>query len=316
MKILFASDLHGQIRRYDELLNLAHESGSDCLLLGGDLLPTKLGGISPLLTGRIDFNAGLQIQMDFIDTTLAPLLNEFMDSHPSMRVFYIPGNHDWVAAMEHLAATAPQALNLHLRQTCLCGYRFMGYACVTDSSFRVKDYVRRDTPQDGHAPSRYACISTPQGIRSVHDGAYIQRHPSIQEELAGLALDDPEHTICLFHSPPFHSGLDTLYDGRPIGSRAIHAFITKRQPLITLHGHIHESPYLSGVFHVRIGRTLSVNAGHGRKKLHAVAFDPENPGATLIHSLFGSGNTVTSGYGLDRISLKIKALVLQSFFSK
>ena len=316
MNILFASDLHGQARHYGELLSLAHKLGSDCLLLGGDLLPTKLGGFSPLFSGGIDFNAGLQNQLEFIDTTLAPLLNEFMGSHPGTRVFYIPGNHDWVIAMEHLAATVPRAVNLHLYQACLQGYCFVGYACVTDSSFWVKDYVRRDNPLDGAVPSRYACISTPQGIQPTADGAYIRRHSSIQEELAGLSMHDPEHTICLFHSPPFDSGLDTLHNGRAIGSRAIGEFILARQPLVTLHGHIHESPYMSGVFHTHIGRTLSVNAGHGHKRLHAVSFDPANPDATLTHSLFGSGGPVAGGYGLDRFSLKIKALVLQSFFSK
>jgi len=316
MKILFASDLHGQVRHYGELLSLAHKLGSDCLLLGGDLLPTKFGGISPLLSGSMDFNAGLRAQIAFIDTTLAPLLNEFMDSHPSTRVFYIPGNHDWVVAMEHLAVKVPQAVNLHLRQTCLKDYRFMGYACVTDSSFWVKDHVRRDNPLDGPMPSRYACISTPQGIQPAADGAYIRRHPSIQEELAGLSVDEPEHTICIFHSPPFDSGLDTLHNGRPIGSRAIGEFILQRQPLVTLHGHIHESPYMSGVFYTQIGRTLSVNAGYSHKHLHAVSFDPENPKATLTHSLFKSGKPLVRGYGLERFSLKIKSLVLQSFFSK
>jgi Icc-related predicted phosphoesterase len=316
MKILFSSDLHGQERLYAELLSLAHELGSDCLLLGGDLLPTRLSSLSALVSGGFDFNAGLRTQIDFIEATLAPLLNKFMDSHPGAHVFYIPGNHDWIAAMKHLAVQVPRAVDLHLRQERLDGYRFVGYACVTDSSFWVKDYVRRDTPLDGHVPSRYAGISTPRGIEPVAGGAYMQRHPSIQEELAGMGLDDPGHTICLFHSPPFNTGLDTLHDGRPIGSRAIRAFITERQPLITLHGHIHESPFMSGIFQARIGRTLCVNAGHGHKRLHAVSFDPENPAETLAHSLFGSGDYTMRGYGLDCLGLKIKALVLQSFFSK
>ena len=154
------------------------------------------------------------------------------------------------------------------------------------------------------------------GIQASEEGAYIRRHPSIEEELAGLSMDDPEHTICLFHSPPFDTGLDTLHNGRPIGSRAIGEFILKRQPLMSLHGHIHESPYMSGIFHTHIGRTLSVNAGHGHKRLHAAFFDPDNPAATLNHTLFGSGNLAMNGYGLDRCGLKIKSLVLQSFFSK
>lgn len=90
------------------------------------------------------------------------------------------------------------------------------------------------------------------------------------EELAG-SIQNPEHTIAVIHVPPIGSGLDTCPDldknlkiitqgGQVVmkaaGSTAVKNFIEKVQPMLTLHGHIHESPG-----HVRIGRTLSVNAG-------------------------------------------------------
>jgi Icc-related predicted phosphoesterase len=40
------------------------------------------------------------------------------------------------------------------------------------------------------------------------------------------------------------------------GSPSVKAFIEKVQPLLTLHGHIHESPG-----YARLGRTLAINAG-------------------------------------------------------
>ncbi|HEX9616124.1 MAG TPA: hypothetical protein VGA03_01815, partial [Anaerolineales bacterium] len=43
---------------------------------------------------------------------------------------------------------------------------------------------------------------------------------------------------------------------KPVGSTAVRKFIEKMQPLLSLHGHIHESPG-----YTRIGRTLSINAG-------------------------------------------------------
>ncbi len=43
---------------------------------------------------------------------------------------------------------------------------------------------------------------------------------------------------------------------KPAGAHAVRKFIETVQPLLTLHGHIHESPG-----HVRIGRTLCINAG-------------------------------------------------------
>jgi len=75
----------------------------------------------------------------------------------------------------------------------------------------------------------------------------------------------------VIHVPPFDSGLDVcpeldenlqiVHRGghvlmKPAGSPAVRRMIERVQPLLTLHGHIHESPG-----HVRLGRTLAINAG-------------------------------------------------------
>jgi Icc-related predicted phosphoesterase len=88
--------------------------------------------------------------------------------------------------------------------------------------------------------------------------------------LAGM-IQHPEQTIAVLHVPPHASGLDTcpeldknlkiITEGGQVvmksaGSTAVKTFIDKVQPMLSLHGHIHESPG-----HVRIGRTLAINAG-------------------------------------------------------
>ena len=90
------------------------------------------------------------------------------------------------------------------------------------------------------------------------------------DELAAL-VRRPEQAICMLHVPPFKSGLDTCPDldenlkiitqgGQVVmksaGSSAVKSFIEKFQPMLTLHGPIHESPG-----HTRSGRTLMINAG-------------------------------------------------------
>jgi hypothetical protein len=90
------------------------------------------------------------------------------------------------------------------------------------------------------------------------------------EILAGM-IQYPETTIAVLHVPPFASGLDTcpeldknlkiITEGGQVvmksaGSTAVKSFINIVQPMLSLHGHIHESPG-----HVRIGRTLAINAG-------------------------------------------------------
>lgn len=90
------------------------------------------------------------------------------------------------------------------------------------------------------------------------------------ETLSGM-IQNPERTIAVLHVPPYGSGLDTCPDldehlkiitqgGQVVmksaGSTAVKAWLEKVQPMLSLHGHIHESPG-----HARIGRTLSINAG-------------------------------------------------------
>jgi len=84
-------------------------------------------------------------------------------------------------------------------------------------------------------------------------------------------LKDPSSAIFNFHAPPYETKLDEaplldkdlnpiIQGGRvimvPVGSKAVRKMIEKYQPLLGLHGHIHES---SGS--MRIGRTYCVNPG-------------------------------------------------------
>jgi uncharacterized protein len=80
---------------------------------------------------------------------------------------------------------------------------------------------------------------------------------------------DLRRTIFNFHAPPFGSNLDDapaldenlkpVLGGRamrPVGSRAVRESILEHQPLLSLHGHIHE-----GKGTQRMGKTLAVNPG-------------------------------------------------------
>jgi Icc-related predicted phosphoesterase len=86
------------------------------------------------------------------------------------------------------------------------------------------------------------------------------------EELVSQ-VENISNCIFNFHAPPYGSGLDLApkideslkQDSRiliPVGSQAVRASIEKYQPLLGLHGHIHE-----GKGFTYIGRTLCVNPG-------------------------------------------------------
>ena len=47
-----------------------------------------------------------------------------------------------------------------------------------------------------------------------------------------------------------------------------------RSPLVTLHGHVHESARLTGTWRCRIGRTHAFTAAHDGPELALVRFDP------------------------------------------
>jgi Icc-related predicted phosphoesterase len=93
----------------------------------------------------------------------------------------------------------------------------------------------------------------------------------LEVEFARLDTDDYSNVLCNFHDPPFNSGLDTaptLNEDHtikksgamevlgPVGSKSVRAVIEKYEPLLGMHGHIHESHGFR-----KIGRTLCVNPG-------------------------------------------------------
>jgi Icc-related predicted phosphoesterase len=84
-------------------------------------------------------------------------------------------------------------------------------------------------------------------------------------------VPDPHRTVFNAHVPPFDSGLDDapMLDSEltvqqsagqvklgPVGSTAVRGAIERYQPLVSLHGHVHESAGFR-----RIGTTMAVNPG-------------------------------------------------------
>lgn len=69
------------------------------------------------------------------------------------------------------------------------------------------------------------------------------------------------------HAPPAESRLDRYYGNLAWGSKAVRATLEKHRPLLSLHGHIHESPEVTGEITDTIGGTTCVNPGQGRSEL-------------------------------------------------
>jgi Icc-related predicted phosphoesterase len=86
-----------------------------------------------------------------------------------------------------------------------------------------------------------------------------------------VALKNIKQAIFMIHVPPYDSGLDTAPEldkhmrpkvtmgdvlRVPVGSTGVRRAIEELQPLVSVHGHVHEAPGQS-----KIGRTISFNAG-------------------------------------------------------
>ncbi len=167
-------------------------------------------------------------------------------------------------------------------------YSIFGYSCVPPTPFTLKDWERYDVSRFVDPGS----IPPEDGRFSVALPENESGFPTIQEDLEKLAGQDVlTRAIFLFHSPPYQTHLDrAALDGRMVdsapldvhvGSIAIRRFIEARQPLVTLHGHVHESARLTGSWQERIGRTFCFSAAHDGPELAAVFFDPQDPSQAI-----------------------------------
>lgn len=289
MKILYTSDLHGEIHLYEELLAVARPGSAGIIILGGDLLPS----FAP--TKR--YEEMIPHQRNFIDRFLRPFLKKIVETTAVQKILLIPGN--WDLGYPYLFETpSDRLIDLDRKGFRLDGeYELIGYPFVPPTPFRPKDFEKMDDPGSPWPPQR-----NPSYIRSpdqmdqiipIDPNLYLRGQGTIGEDLCNLPRPVyHEKAIYVMHSPPFGTRLDLIQGGESAGSRSITRFIEKTQPLLTLHGHIHEAPELSGTYLDRIGATLCINpgqftrAGKGSSRLHAVLFEMEDVEGTLMHTCF------------------------------
>jgi Icc-related predicted phosphoesterase len=229
---------------------------------------------------------GTSFLRDYLLPHLAAIRDRLGEDFPS--IFLILGNDDPRCEAEDILSGETQQLwhYVHDRHARFGEFFIRGCAYVPPTPFSLKDWERYDV-------SRHVdplCVSPEKGCRSVPVSAHELKWGTIRKHLAAIPADFPtDRAIFLFHTPPYDTPLDLAdLGGRRhehvvldvhIGSVAVREFIEPRQPLISLHGHAHESTRLSGTWQMQIGRTVSINAAHDGRELALVRFDPDKPGA-------------------------------------
>jgi Icc-related predicted phosphoesterase len=280
-KIFFATDLHGSEMCWRKFLNAAKFYDADVLICGGDMTGKA---IVPIVqeNGHFTFTlAGVEQavgaeQVGEIEAQIRrkgyyPLqmsverLDE-LDKDEKMRAetfqqVMLEGVERWMGlAADKLRGTGVRC-----------------FVCPgNDDEMEVDDVIRRsDLVELGEGKmveiDGYTMISTGWSNHTPWNTHREETEEQLGERIEAMAkqVSDPSHAIFNLHCPPYKSGLDEapaidadlrlLHGGRalrPVGSTAVREAIEKHQPLLSLHGHIHES---KGA--IKIGKTLSINPG-------------------------------------------------------
>ena len=259
MRILFSSDIHGNLILLEKLKKLCKNVKPDIMIFGGDLCPKGFAAIidkgafwlEVKKDGKINLppvNENILMKKNLKERgiiTIKPsdkefemikkdsnvikeikikhqleFLSNFLNEFKDMKPYFILGNDDF-KELEETAKNSEFYINekiLHIGETDIFGFSY-----VNTTPFENKGWDLNEN--------------------------------EIFRMLEKFTFDSD--FIFVSHAPPYNSGLD-MVEGKSVGSLAIREFIEKHQPILSLHGHVHE---ITGT--AKIGKTICVNAGSG-----------------------------------------------------
>jgi len=280
-KIFFATDLHGSEMCWRKFLNSARFYEADVLICGGDMTGKAIvpvveenGGYTVVLAGdqqSVTSDAVADVEAQIRRKGYYPLrmsverLHELDQDAAKRAACFQEVMLDGVERWMNLAAEK------------LRGTGIRCFVCPgNDDEMEVDDVVRRaELVELGEGRvveiDGFSMISTGWSNPTPWNTHREESEEKLAERIESMAkqVQDPSRAIFNLHCPPYKSGLDEapaidadlklLHGGRalrPVGSTAVREAIERHQPLMSLHGHIHES---KGA--VKLGKTLSINPG-------------------------------------------------------
>ncbi|MBN2115369.1 MAG: hypothetical protein JW730_02295 [Anaerolineales bacterium] len=283
-KLFFATDIHGSDICWSKFLNAGKFYGADVLLLGGDM--TGKAVVPFLHLGGKKYRVTLLEQV--FDISTDDELQDLIKRVRSRGYYPYLTNPDEIAELEDEPERVQQIFVqavlkvmqqwMDLADKKLDGTDRKVYCCPgNDDMVEVDDLVRASrrvllvegqvTPLDGIHEMIASGWSnrTPWNTHREED----EDHLKVRYEAMISELKDPRNAVFNIHVPPYKSSLDEAPEldkdlrpkmaGQaltPVGSTAVRKAIEETQPLLGLHGHIHEGRGAS-----RIGRTLCINPG-------------------------------------------------------
>jgi Icc-related predicted phosphoesterase len=274
MLVLHASDLHGHTSHYRELDRLCRERGPEVLVLGGDLLPHERGTPS----------SQVPLQARYLLDEVIPLLTSLKHECGVLSLVML-GNDDFAVHQSSLERECQRSglVALHGIAVRLENILFAGCSFVSFTPFLLKDWELPDYTGERLRPG---CLD--DGAAHTFRTVPKPQLASIAQVLENLTAERGDEEVLVAHAPPYGGALDRLWDGTAAGSKAVRDFLLKQQPILSLHGHIHESPAVSGRWAEAVGRTLAVQPGQTPERLHAVLVETADPFGTAWHTVYGA----------------------------
>jgi uncharacterized protein len=282
LRIFFATDVHGSDRCFRKFLAAASVYEADVLLLGGDVAGK---GLVPMRTE----NGTLHAQVRGAPVSVPVAEEDRLRADVNRLGFYaVRMDDEEIARVREDTAYVDglfrEQISAQVSGWCdLAAERLAPEVrCIitpgNDDPLEV-DAVLEQAPRV-ECPERELCdlgpvllaslgdvTPTPWNTEREYDEDEIERR--ICEMLD--AAPEGRRTVVNFHCPPYGSGLDVapelddtlkpvIRGGRPsfipVGSKAVRDTIKRYQPVVGLHGHIHESRAAQ-----KIGSTLCLNPG-------------------------------------------------------
>jgi len=295
-RIYYASDVHGSNRCFRKFLNAAKFYQANVLVMGGDILGKAIVFLEEVCSGvYVTEEHGHQV----ILTTEAEV--QAFEQRASDRGLYSYRCH---AGEPQVLRNAGE---IELLFTRLMRERLMQWLNLADERLAgtgVRCFMmggNDDPPGVLEVLSEGDVVCNPEDHAVLLDEAsemisFGWSNPTpwhtpreCSEEELGKRIDalmaqvrHPESLVMNLHVPPFQSGLDDAPEldaslkvqtslgqtrFKPVGSTAVRASIERYQPLLGLHGHVHEAHASC-----KIGRTVCINPGsdYSEGVLHGV----------------------------------------------
>ena len=285
LSLFYAGDVHGSRVCWKKFVNAAAHYPADALIMGGDLTGKALVPI--VREGDGSYSAEVIGERRLART--AEELDQIQRAISTNGMYPLIVDQDEARRLAEDSARREQAFERALLDELRLWIEFADER-LTGTDRRAYVIPGNDDPWSidevlASGTSVEACDEQVRivGPHEMISFGYSNRTPwqtpreleedEIYSRLRALVdqLENPSGAIFNIHVPPRDSSLDTAYEvdeelryvtkgGRPheiaTGSSAVRQIIEEAQPLLSLHGHIHES---KGV--TTIGRTVAINPG-------------------------------------------------------